>query len=68
MKTVKALIHSKTFWYNVAKFVAGIALAFTTAFPDSHYFGYAIMLESIIALILRYNTTQPISGVVTPQV
>lgn len=68
MNKIKALIESKTFWYNVAKFVAGIALSFTQAFPDSQYVGYVIMIESVISLILRMYTTQPISGIITPQI
>lgn len=64
---MKPLVYSTAFWFNVLKFVGGIALAFTTAFPASHLVGYAVMVESIVSLILRLNTAQAIGSVFPPK-
>jgi hypothetical protein len=64
---VKALIQSKTFWFNVLKFLGGVLLCYTQVFPDSPDIGIFLMVESVISMILRYQTTQPVSGIITPQ-
>jgi hypothetical protein len=64
---MKPLVYSATFWFNVAKFIGGIALAFTAAFPASHYVGYAVMIESVVSFILRLQVTQPIGSVFPPK-
>lgn len=60
---MKPLVYSATFWFSVAKFISGVALAVTTTFPGSKYAGYAVMVESIVALVLRLQTTQAIGSV-----
>lgn len=64
---MKPLVYSATFWFNVVKFVGGIALAFTAAFPASHYVGIAVMVESVVALIMRLQTTHTIGSVFPPK-
>lgn len=65
---MKPLIYSTAFWFNVAKFVGGVALEFTVVFPASHFVGYAVMVEAIVSLILRLNTSQPIGSVFPPRI
>lgn len=64
---VKALFQSKTFWFNLLKFLGGVFLCYTQVFPNSPDIGTFLMVESVISMILRYQTTQPISGIITPQ-
>lgn len=60
---MKPLILSTTFWFSVLKFVSGIALEYTAAFPGSHYVGIAVMIESAISLVLRLQTTTGIGSI-----
>lgn len=60
---MKSLIGSRTFWFNVAKFIGGTALMYTTTFPDSKYVGIAVIIEALISLILRLDTSKPITTV-----
>lgn len=65
MQKLKALIKSRTFWWNALKFASGVVMLYTTDFPSSHYVGAALMLESIISFVLRLNTSSAITTLVS---
>lgn len=54
---MKSLLKSKTFWIAVLQAVAGIAVVFSTAYPQ---IGGLILAKSILDVILRVVTTTTI--------
>lgn len=62
MNQAKALVTSKTFILAVLQtLVAGIVI-FSTSYPDA---GWLLIAKSVIDIVLRMYTSQPISGIVS---
>lgn len=61
MNDTKALIQSKQFWLAVIQAVAGIVMVFATAYPQV---GWLIMAKSVVDIVLRLMTTQPIGRII----
>lgn len=58
---MKKLVHSKTFWLAVAQAVAGVIMV---AFTELDMVGYASMVKSLVDVILRLATTEPVDRIV----
>lgn len=67
---MKTLIQSHTFWLAAAQFVVGL-LALTTAsfgqYIPAGILGLLAMAKSCIDIYLRMNTSQPVSGIISPK-
>ncbi len=59
----KWILGSKVFWFNVLALVVGIAQAFGFAgfTPDPKTAEYVMVMVTLINLILRFATRQPVS-------
>ena len=55
---MKSLFQSRTFWLAVLQAVAGIVVVFSTAYPTV---GGLLVAKSIVDIILRVVTTQPVT-------
>lgn len=60
MEQAKALLTSKTFILAVLQAVAGVIVIFSTAYPAA---GGLLMAKSVVDIILRLYTTQPIGRI-----
>lgn len=54
---MKSLFKSKTFWIAVLQAVAGIAVVFSSAYPE---IGGLILAKSVLDVLLRVVTTTTI--------
>ena len=54
----KSLVSSKTFWLALAQACVAIVVVFQTSYPDA---GVLLMLKSVLDIVIRLYTTQPIS-------
>jgi len=61
LQNAKALVTSKTFLLAVAQAVLAVIVIFSSAFPDA---GWLLLAKSVVDVILRVYTSQPISGIV----
>ncbi len=61
---MKNILQSRTFWLAFAQAVAGAVVVFSTQYPAV---GGLVIAKSIVDVILRFLTTQPV-GLVTPTV
>lgn len=59
MNSTKSLFASKTFWIAVAQAVIGTLVIFSDSFPN--WAGELLLIKSLIDVVLRSLTTQPIS-------
>ncbi len=57
MENSKAWYKSKTVWLAVAQFLVGGLMAVATSHPS---LGWAVMLKSVLDILLRFVTEQPI--------
>jgi hypothetical protein len=60
MPTVKALVDSKTFQLAALQAIAGMIVVFSTAYPQ---LGWIVLAKSVLDVVLRMYTTQPIGSV-----
>jgi hypothetical protein len=58
---MKGLLQSKTFWLALVQAVAGVIVVFSTSFPQV---GWLVIAKSVVDVILRVYTSQPVSGLV----
>lgn len=54
----KSIFSSKVFWIAFIQAVAGTIVIFQTAYPS---IGWLVIGKSVIDIVLRYYTTQPVS-------
>lgn len=59
MVQAKSLLSSKTFWWAIIKAVGAVLLTFQTVYPQ---LGWIAMAASGIDVLIRLNTSQPITG------
>lgn len=50
---------SRTIWFAILQAIAGIIVVFSTEYPE---IGYIATAKSVIDILLRVVTTQPLSG------
>lgn len=62
MQNAKALIQSKTFWVAVAQAILGALVVFGSTYPTV---GWIVMAKSVLDVVIRLYTTQPITSVTT---
>lgn len=65
----KALIHSTAFWLAAAQFVVAIIVAvqsYLGAYVPGDVIAVLLGLKSVIDVVVRSTTTQPITSVLPP--
>jgi hypothetical protein len=58
---MKSIFSSRTFWLAVAQAVVGIYAIVVTQHPEIATIGYVAIVKSVIDIVLRYLTNQPVS-------
>ena len=57
---MKTLLNSKTFWLAVSQSVGAILVV---AFTELDMMGAVLIVKSVVDIILRLQTEEPISGI-----
>jgi uncharacterized membrane protein len=58
---MKTLLHSRTFWLAVVQAVSGIVVV---ALTELDMAGYVVVFKSIVDILLRLATSDPIDRVI----
>lgn len=57
---IKEWYKSRTIWVAILQAVLGITLAFGVEYPEINTVGGVLVLKSVLDMVLRYITTEPI--------